>query len=347
LRALYFSEHGNPNVLQYGEVADPIIAAEDVIVRVRASALNRIDVVQRAGTYTVPGFQLPHIGGLDVAGEIEQLGAAVQHQGQWQIGDRVVINPSLSAVSAESHFANRGDLYGELGVIGLNAQGGHADLCAAPASHIFRIPDHIDFDSAAAFPTAWMTAHHGLFSVGALNKNETVLIHAAASGVSSAAIQLAKAAGARVLATAGSTEKCAHATMLGADAVLNNRTADITSWVYDCTEGVGANMVFDHVGPALWQASLFAMAPQGRLVSCGNTTGDSAVLPSLGHLFSQGLQIRGCDAYRFAEFAPTWKQFCDGAFNPCIDSSYDLREGIQAHQRLEQDQAIGKIILKP
>ena len=138
-----------------------------------------------------------------------------KQQGQWQLGDRVVVNPSLSAVSAASRFANRGDVYGELGVIGLNESGGHAEFCAVPASHIHAIPDHIDFDSAATFPTAWMTAQHGLFSVGHLQPKETVLIHAAASGVSSAAIQLAKAAGATVLATAGSAEKCAHGIRLG------------------------------------------------------------------------------------------------------------------------------------
>ena len=347
MRALFFNQHGNAKVLRHDEVNDPEFDSDDVVVRVQASALNRIDVIQRAGTYTVPGFQLPHIGGLDIAGEITALGRSAKQQGQWRLGDRVVVNPSLSAVSAASRFANRGDVYGELGVIGLNAPGGHAEFCAVPASHIHAIPDHIGFDSAAAFPTAWMTAHHGLFSVGELQPNETVLIHAAASGVSSAAIQLAKAAGATVLATAGSVEKCAHGTRLGADAVINNRNTDLTTWVFEHTEGEGVNMVFDHVGPALWQASMFAMAPQGRLVSCGNTTGDSTVLPSLGHLFSQGLQIRGCDAYRFAEFAPTWAQFCAGGFDPCIDQIYPLSEGSEAHERLEQDQAIGKIILRP
>lgn len=347
MHALFFSQHGSANVLQHGTVTDPQFHSDDVVVRVHASALNRIDVVQRAGTYTVPGFQLPHIGGLDIAGTIVSLGAGAKQHGQWRLGDRVVVNPSLSAVSAASRFANRGDVYGELGVIGLNESGGHAEFCAVPASHIHAIPDHIDFDSAATFPTAWMTAQHGLFSIGHLQPEETVLIHAAASGVSSAAIQLAKAAGARVLATAGSAEKCAHGVRLGADAVVNNRDADLTAWVFEHTQGKGANMVFDHVGPALWQASMFALAPQGRLVSCGNTTGDSAVLPSLGHLFSQGLQIRGCDAYHFAEFAPTWAQFCAGGFDPCIDQIYPLSEGSQAHERLERDQAIGKIILRP
>ena len=347
MKALLFAAHGNADVLQYTEAKDPQAGADDVIVRVRASALNRIDVVQRAGSYTVPGFRLPHIGGLDLAGEIEFLGANAAQDTAWQIGDHVVVNPSLSNVSAASSLRNRDDLYGDLGVIGLNTYGGHAELCVAPASHLQRLPASMPFATAAAFPTAWMTAHHGLFAVGQLKEGEVVLIHAAASGVSSAAIQLAKAAGAIVLATAGSAAKCTHARALGADAVAINRDTDLVDWVRDHSGGHGANMVFDHVGPALWQTSLFAMAPQARLVSCGNTTGDSVSIPSLGHLFSQGLQILGSDAYRYSEFAPAWAHFCANNFDPCIDKIFDLHDGATAHRRLEQDQAVGKLVLRP
>ncbi len=347
MKALLFAAHGDATVLQYTDAKDPEAGADDAIVRVHASALNRIDTVQRAGAYTVPGFQLPHIGGLDIAGEIMYLGAKAAQETPWQIGERVIVDPSLSNVSAASKLRNRGDLYGELGVIGLNAHGGHAELCVIPASHLHRLPASMPFTTAAVFPTAWMTAHHSLFSIGKLKQGEILLIHAAASGVSSAAIQLAKAAGAIVLATAGSPEKCDHATALGADAVAVNRDSDLVSWVRDHSGGRGANMVFDHVGPALWETSLFAMAPQARLVSCGNTTGDSVSIPSLGHLFSQGLQILGSDAYRYSEFAPAWAYFCENNFEPCIDTVYGLKDGAKAHQRLEQNLAVGKLILSP
>ena len=347
MKALLYASHGSTKVLQYTEIKDPQAGSDDVIVRVRASALNRIDVNQRAGTYTVPGFQLPHVGGLDIAGEIAYLGANVAQDSAWQIGDRVVVNPSLSNVSSASTLCNRGDLYGELGVIGLNAPGGHAELCVVPASHLHPIPKSMPFSTAAVFPTAWMTAHHALFSVGKLKRNEILLIHAAASGVSSAAIQLAKAAGAKVLATASNAKKCAHATALGADAVAINRNSELVPWVHDNSNGRGANMVLDHVGPALWETSLFAMAPKARLVSCGNTTGDAVAIPSLGHLFSQGLQILGSDAYRHSEFAPAWADFCEQRFDPCIDTIFDLKDGADAHQCLEQDQALGKLILQP
>ena len=347
MKALLFATHGDHNVLRYTERKDPTGDTDDAIVRVRASALNRIDVIQRSGAYTVPGFQLPHIGGLDIAGEIAYLGSNAAQRTPWQIGDRVVVNPSLSNVSAASTLCNRGDLYGELGVIGINTPGGHAELCVVPASHLHPIPESMPFNTAAVFPTAWMTAHHALFAVGKLQRDETVLIHAAASGVSSAAIQLAKAAGATVLATAGSAEKCAYASSLGADAVTNNRQSDLVSWVHDNSSGRGVNMVFDHVGPALWEMSLFAMAPRARLVSCGNTTGDAAAIPSLGHLFSQGLQILGSDAYRYSEFAPAWTHFCANDFDPCIDEVFQLKDGARAHQRLEHDKALGKLILCP
>ena len=155
------------------------------------SALNRIDVIQRAGTYTVPGSSY-RIGGLDIAGEIVCLGANAAKSSSWQIGDRVVVNPSLSNVGAASTLCNRGDLYGELGVIGINAPGGHAEMCVVPTSHLYPIPESMPFNTAAVFPTAWMTAHHALFAVGKLQHDEILLIHAAASGVSSAAINWQK-----------------------------------------------------------------------------------------------------------------------------------------------------------
>ncbi|MXZ30138.1 MAG: zinc-binding dehydrogenase [Acidimicrobiia bacterium] len=167
-----------------------------------------------------------------------------------------------------------------------------------PASHVFALPDAMSFEAAAVFPTCWMTAAHALFDVGKLQAGETVLIHAAGSGVSTAGIQLACAAGARVLATAGSDDKCARAEQLGAAAAANNRTVDIAAWAREATGGAGVEMVFDHVGPSLWEASLFSLGVRGRLVNVGNTTGDSATIPSLGHLFHMRLQIVGSDPYR-------------------------------------------------
>ena len=174
-----------------------------------------------------------------------------------------------------------------------------------------------------------------------------MLIHAAGSGVSVAGIQLAKNAGAVVLATAGTDEKCARARALGADHVLNNRTGDVAGWAREVTGGVGVNMVFDHVGTALFGASLFALGIKGRLISCGNSSGDTAAIPSLGYLFHSGISIIGSDPYRPAEFAPAWKRFCDGEFPTLVDSEFPLADAAAAQDKLERNDVFGKIILRP
>jgi NADPH:quinone reductase-like Zn-dependent oxidoreductase len=233
----------------------------------------------------------------------------------------VVVDPSLAGAPDGSRLAGMGDFYGPLGVIGGTVAGGYAERCLVPATHVHRIPDDVAWHAAAAFPTAFLTAHHALFESGRLTFGETVLIHAAGSGVSTAAIQLARHAGATVLATAGSEEKCVR--------------------------GVGVDIVLDHVGPALWEASLLALKPRGRLVNCGNTTGDSVTIPSLGHLFHMGISIIGSDAYRPHEFPVAWQQFLDGGFSSTIDSVFALADGATAQEKLLRNDVFGKIILEP
>jgi len=344
MKAMRYTHSGGPEVLVYESVDDPTPGGRDVVVRVAAAALNHLDVVQRHGWYHLPGFTFPHIAGMDVAGEVVAVGADVSSVA---LGDRVVIDPSLSSVPDGSKLAGRGDLYGELGVIGANADGGYAELCLAPDTHVYRLPDEMSFAAAAAFPTAWLTAWHALFTVGGLTAGETVLIHAAGSGVSVAAIQLAKHAGATVLATAGSEGKLERATAIGADHVLNNRTGDIAGWAHEVTAGPGVHMVFDHVGTALWAPSLFALRPQGRLVNCGNTSGDTATIPSLGFLFHHGIKILGSDPYRYEEFAAAWAAFCAGSFQTPIDSVFPLEGAADAQEKMLRGDVFGKILLEP
>ncbi len=344
MKALRYHQPGGPEVLRYEEVPDPVPGRRDVVIRVAATALNRLDVVQRNGWYTLPGFALPHIAGMDVVGVVEQVGADVTTV---RPGDRVVVDPSLAEVPDGSSLAGMGDLYGVLGVVGATVDGGYAERCLAPETHVHQVPDSMAWEHAVSFPTAWMTAWHALFPVGALAAGETVMIHAAGSGVSTAAIQLAKHAGATVLATAGNDEKCAKALALGADAVLNNRTGDLIAWAREHTAGAGVQLVLDHVGPALWEASLFALAPRGRLVNCGNTTGDTATIPSLGHLFHLGLRILGSDPYRYDEFAEAWAVFCAGSFQTPVERVVPLAEGAEAQRQLERGEVFGKLILAP
>jgi NADPH:quinone reductase-like Zn-dependent oxidoreductase len=345
MKALFYSEHGPADVLSLGELPDPTIGPVDVLIKVATTAINRLDIVQRHGWYTLPGFSLPHVAGMDMAGTVIELGSKVTGL---SVGDRVVVDPSLNAVHPDSLFAGHGDRYGNLGVLGATKPGGYGELCAVSADHVHLLPDDMDFATAAVFPTAWMTTHHALFNVGQLKTGETLLIHGGTSALTLAAVQLAIAAGARVFVSATTDEKCAAAAELGA-VTANSQSTDIVSWIENQTGGKGVDMVLDHVGTALWGASLGALGPQGRLVCCGNTTGDTASIPSLGSIFGRGIQIRGSDAYRSTDFANVWSHYCDGIaleqFNPQIAHTFTIDQGAAAQELLESGQALGRIVL--
>lgn len=344
MKAVLYEATGGPEVLQYTDVADPVPQARDVVVQVAATAVNRLDVVQRNGWFALPGFTLPHIAGMDLAGTVAAVGSGVSRV---RVGDRVVVDPSLAGAPAESTYAGLDDLYGELGVLGGTVAGGYAERCLVPETHVHLVPDPMPLEKAAAFPTTWLTAWHALFPVGRLAAGETVMIHAAGSGVSVAAIQLAKQAGAIVLATAGTEDKCERARQLGADHATVNRGTDVAAWAHQVTGGPGVDMVLDHVGPALFEASLFSLKPRGRLVFCGNTTGDQATIPSLGHAYHYGLQIVGSDPYRPDEFAHAWELFCAHDFDAVIDSEYPLADAGAAQEKLLRSDFFGKILLRP
>ncbi len=344
MKAMLYREFGGTDVLRYEDVPDPEPGPVDVVIDVAATALNRLDVVQRNGWFNMPGFQLPHIAGMDVAGVVSAVGDEVTGV---SIGDRVVVDPSMSGVDDRSKLGGMGDLFGELGIIGATVDGGYAEQCLVPASHVYHVPDHISFEQAAPFATCYVTAAHALFEVGRLRAGETVMIHAAGAGLSTAAIQLAKHAGATVLATAGTDQKCERASTLGADHVLNNRSGDVTGWAREVTQGAGVDMVLDHVGTALFGQSLFAIGLHGRLVNCGNASGDEATIPSLGYLFHSGISILGSDPYRPDEFGPVWDNFCAGHYDVVIDSIFPLEAAAEAQDKMTTNDFFGKILLQP
>ena len=344
MKALLYKSAGGPEVLEYIDIPDPEPGPRDVVVGVAATTVNNLDVTQRNGWFALPGFTLPHIAGMDVAGTVLAIGSEVTCVA---LGERVVVDSSMTEVPDGSKLAGMGDLYGELGIIGATVAGGYAEQCLVPETHVYKIPNNMSWHHAVVFPTAWMTAQHALFTVGNLREGETVMIHAAGSGVSMAGIQLAKHAGATILATAGTEEKCARALDLGADYATENRSTDIAAWAREITNGVGVNMVFDHVGEALWAASMFSLAPQGRLVNCGSTSGDIATIPSLGFMYHMGIQILGSDPYRYEEFAPAWDTYCSGDFRSLIDSVYPLAQGAEAQEKMLQRDFFGKIVLEP
>ncbi len=343
MKALFYTEPGDRSVLQFADVAEPTPGPRDVVIDVAATALNHLDIVQRNGWFTMPGMTLPHIAGMDVVGTVSSVGSGVT---RLKAGDRVVVDPSLVEVPDGSSLTGVGDP-SEPGVIGATVAGGYAEKCLVPETHAHVLPPSMSWHQAVCFPTSWVTAWHALLTVGRLSAGETVMIHAAGSGVSTAAIQLAKHAGAVVLATAGTDDKCERALRLGADFVCNNRTADVTAWAREVTAGAGVAMVFDHVGPALWAQSIFSLRPRGRLISCGNTTGDEATIPSLGYLFHNGISIIGSDGYAHGEFAAAWNVYCSGAFRAPVDSVFALRDGADAQEKMLRSDFFGKIVLEP
>jgi NADPH:quinone reductase-like Zn-dependent oxidoreductase len=344
MRAMIHRGFGGIEVLEHVTVPDPEPGPRDVIVRVRAAALNHLDLVQRDGSYQLPGFSLPHIAGMDVCGVVAAVGSAVESV---TVGTRVVIDPSLSGAPEGSKLAGRGDLYGDLGVIGGTLDGGYAELCLVPETHVYVVPDHIDDLAAAVFPTAWLTAWHALITVGRLQAGETVMIHAAGSGVSVAAIQIAHWRGARVLATAGGPIKVEQALAMGVAAACDNRADDVTAFARAATEGRGVDMVLDHVGPALFAPSLFSLRPRGRMIVCGNTSGDQATIGSLGHLFHSGISIIGSDPYRYEEFAQAWSVYCQLAPTPVVAEQYALADLGAAQERMASGAFFGKLVVRP
>lgn len=343
MKAAIYRTHGPVDVLSIDDVADPVPGPRDVLVKVRAAALNRLDVLQRAGPAVVPDFSLPHIGGTDIAGDVIAVGTDVDSV---LLHRRVVVNPAVACGACAACDSGDDRFCARPIVIGGNRPGGFAELAVVPATNVHAIPDGIDYSEAAAIPTTWSTAWKGIVGTGHLQAGETVVIHAAGSGVSVAAIQIAASLGATVIATAGTDEKLERAVKLGADITINNRRDDIVAATRAATGGLGADMVFDHVGPALFQASLFSLRPRGRLVFCGTTSGTEATF-NLGHAFHSGLALLGVEPFSSAEFAEVLAFYWNGDFDPVIDSELPLDQAREAQRRMEAGALFGKIILRP
>jgi NADPH:quinone reductase-like Zn-dependent oxidoreductase len=343
MKAVLHRSFGGTDALELVELPDPAAGPGEVLVDVRATGLNRLDVLQRQGPALLPGFSLPHIAGMDVAGSIAATGPGVTSVA---LGDRVVVNPAVQCGACELCLRGEDAFCPSVKVVGGNHPGGYAELVVVPATHVHRIPAAMSFEEAASYPTTWSTAWHALVATAQLQIGEWLMVHAAGSGVSVAAIQLAKRMGARVLATAGSPAKLELATRLGADAVVNNRDGDIVGIAREVTGGRGVDVVFDHVGPALFQPSLFALRTQGRMVFCGTTTGTDATF-NLPYAYHFGLRLLGADPYSFTEFGEMIGYVLAGGFDPVIDRTYPLADAAEAQARLESGDVLGKVILVP
>lgn len=332
MRAVRFHQHGGPDVLTFEDAPDPVPAPGRAIVRVRACALNHLDIWQRRGMERVT-IPLPHISGADVAGEVVGTGA------------RVMLQPGLSCGKCAACLAGRDNRCARYDVLGYQSDGGYAELVSVPEANLIPIPPHIGFTDAAAFPLAFLTAWHMLFGRARLEEGEIVLVLAAGSGVGQAALQLARHVGAFVIATAGSADKLALATKLGADAVINHSEEDVAAAVKKITSGRGADIVIEHVGTATWAASVRSLARGGRLVTCGATTGHDAGV-DLRHLFGRQLSLLGSYMGEKAELLKAARLFFGGLVRPVVDRVFPLADAAAAHRYLEERQQFGKVVLE-
>jgi NADPH:quinone reductase-like Zn-dependent oxidoreductase len=341
MKAIVFHQHGTPEVLKYIEVADPVIRANEVLVRVKACALNHLDLWVRRGMPNVP-IPLPHIPGSDIAGEVAQIGSEVTTV---RVGQKVVLAPVVSCGKCAACVTGLDNRCRQATNLGYMIDGGCAEFVRCPEVNCLAYPENLTWEEAASVPLVFQTAWHMLVTRAELQPGEDVLVLGAGSGVGSAAIQVAKFFGARVIATAGSDEKLQKAKELGADQLINHKTQKIRDEVRRMTNKRGVDVVFEHVGTATWEDSLASMAPSGRLVTCGATTGYDAKV-DLRFLFSRQLSLLGSYMGTKVELHTVMKLVAVGRLKPVVDRVFPLAEAAAAHAYLESGAQFGKVVLK-
>jgi len=342
MKAVRFHQHGGPEVLTYEDAPVPTIQAHEVLVKVKACALNHLDVWLRGG---VPGWllRMPHIVGSDISGEVAGIGSLVTRV---RLGDRALLAPGISCGQCEMCFKGLDSACRQFTVFGVFVDGGYAEYVKSPAMNVVPIPGDLSFDEAAAVPLVFLTAWHMLFTRAGLKPGEEVLVIGAGSGVGSAAIQIAKLVNARVIATVGADWKLEKARALGADEVINHARQSIGEEVKRLTGKRGVDVVVDHVGAAVWEACFDSLATYGRLVTCGMTTGADLKLNGQG-LFARQRTILGSFMGGKGELAEVLQFVEKRKLKAVIDSAFPLQEAAAAQQKMEGREFFGKILLHP
>lgn len=340
MKAVIFERHGGPEVLRFTDVSDPKINLNEVLVEVRACALNHLDVWVRNG---LPGIEipLPHILGNDIAGVVREVGGLVN----WvKVGDEVMIQPGVSCGHCAECLAGRDNMCDEYDIIGYRRDGGYAELVSVPGVNVIPKPKNLSWAEAAALPLVSLTAWHMLVKRANVQPGEDVLVHAAGSGVGSLGIQIAKLHGARVIATAGSDEKLQKARELGADETINYLTDDWPKQVKRLTGGRGVDVVFEHTGEVTWAGSILCLKKGGRLVTCGATSGFDA-RTDLRHVFYRHLTILGSMMGSKADLLAAMKFIESGQIRAVVDRTLPLAEARKAHELMEDRAQFGKLVL--
>ena len=341
MKAVVFHEFGGLDVLRVEEVPDPVPGPGEVLIDIGASALNHLDVDIREGVSRFP-VELPFIPGVEVVGRIAAVGDGVAG---WQVGERVL--PYLMATCGECRYCGTGreSLCLQPGFISFSTSGGYAEKLACSVRHLIRVPDGLSDEAAAAVQIAFGTAWHMLFTRGGLRAGESVLINSVGSGIGSAAVQLAKLAGAFVIGNASSDEKLARAAEFGLDVGINHATQDVVAEVMCATDGQGVDLVFEHVGGELFQKGLDSLAKDGRLVICGGHAGE--VVPfDIIPFFRGQKQIIGSFVYNRWEVEKVLDLAARGLITPLVYRTFPLEEAREAMAMMERREHFGKIVLK-
>jgi NADPH:quinone reductase-like Zn-dependent oxidoreductase len=342
MKAVYLERFGGPEVLVYGERPDPTPAPGEALVRVRACAVNHLDLWVRGG---LPGLtpEMPHILGNDIVGEVVAVGAGVTSP---RVGERTLVLPTLSCGACPACAAGDDHLCRAYDVIGRRRNGGYAELVSVPAANCLPYPANLTWEQAAAVPLVTVTAWHMLVTRAHVRAGEDVLVIGAGSGVGSAAIAIARLHGARVIATAGGEAKCARARELGAHEVIDHTREDLAARVRELTGRKGVEVVVEHVGGSVFEAAVASLARDGRLVTCGATIGSKVTL-DINTLFGRHLSLLGSWMGRRDDLTAALVHVASGAIAPVVDEVLPLAEARRAHERIEAREHFGKVVLVP
>lgn len=340
MKAVLFHQHGPPDVLKYGDAPDPRPAAGEVLIEVKATSINHIDIFLRRG---MPGVKvpLPKIAGCDASGIIRELGTGVSGL---KVGERVTINPGISCGHCEFCAAGFGSQCTTYAMVGEHMDGAYAELVKVPAHVVLPIPDSLSFEAAAAAPLVFLTAWSMMVTKGAIRPGEDVLILGAGAGVGTAAIQIAKMVGCRVIATASSDDKLEKARNLGADILINYRKEEFDKRIREITARRGVDVVVDYIGADTWVQSLRSARKGGRVLTCGATTG-FAPQEDLRHIFYRQVQVIGSTMGSHKEFLDVMKCVFRGQLKPVIDRVLPMCEAGAGHELIESREVFGKLVL--
>ncbi len=340
MKAIRFHEFGGPEVLKYEDVPAPVLRKDQVLIKVKACALNHLDLFIRRG---LPKVKLPHINGSDVCGDVAEVGEYVSGV---KPGERVLLAPMTFCNHCAHCVAGQQNLCPEFTVLGYLNDGGNCELLAVPEVNVIPIPSELTYDEAASVPLVFLTAWRMLVTRAQIKPGQIVLVLAAGSGVGSAAIQIAKLFNARVITTAGDEAKMEKGRELGADYTINHYRQKISEEVKKITDKRGVDIVFEHVGAATWEESMKSLRAGGTVVTCGATSGPEASF-DLRFLFGRQLSFLGSYMGTMGELHDVLRHVFSGRLKPVTDKSFPLREARAAHEHLEKSEQFGKVILNP